>query len=236
MARTSMRAMCREAAPVVVGVVPAAGRAERLQPLRGSKELVSVRGRPVIDYLLARLTMASPDAIRVVTRPEKADVIDYARSRGLTILLAEPRTVAESLATALVGLPPHAIVLFGFPDTLWAPPDGFVALRAVVEDGTEVALGVFNGRDPERSDVVVLDEAGTRVASIHVKEPNPPGRLVWGCLAARAGALDGVAAFAEPGHFLDGLARAGRVAAVDFGAEFFDVGTPEALAAAGESV
>src|ERR671923_175039 len=137
---------------------------------------------------------------------------------------------------ALAGLPKRAIVLFGFPDTLWEPQDGFVALRAVVEEGSEVALGVFNGREPERSDAVVLDEAGTRVASIHVKEPNPPGRLVWGCLAARAGALDGVAAFAEPGHFLDGLARAGRVAAVDFGAEFFDVGTPEALAAAGESV
>ena len=189
-----------------------------------------------MDYLLARLSMASPDAIRVVTRPEKVDVIDYARSRGLTVLLAEPHTVAESLATALAGLPPRAIVLFGFPDTLWEPPDGFVALRGVVEEGTEIALGVFNGREPERSDVVVLDEAGTRVASIHVKEPNPRGRLVWGCLAARGGALDGVAAFAEPGHFLDGLARAGRVAAVDFGAEFFDVGTPEALAAAGESV
>jgi hypothetical protein len=41
--------------PAIVGVVPAAGYATRLQPLAGSKELLQVRGRPVIDYLLTRL-------------------------------------------------------------------------------------------------------------------------------------------------------------------------------------
>ena len=228
-----MRFMPRGVAPVVVGVVPAAGRAERLQPLAGSKELIVIRGRPVIDHLLDRLRAAAPDEIRVVTSPEKDDVVRYAADLGLAVILARPATVAESLASGLSGLRADDVVLFGFPDTLWDPADGFVSLRRAVEDGAEIALGVFAGREPERSDVVALDDTRTRVESVHVKEASPPTRLVWGCLAARAGTLADVAEHAEPGHLLDRLARAGRVAAVDFGTELVDVGTPEALAAAG---
>lgn len=41
-----------------IGIVPAAGSATRLQPLEGSKELIRVHGRPVIDFLLDRLARA----------------------------------------------------------------------------------------------------------------------------------------------------------------------------------
>jgi NDP-sugar pyrophosphorylase family protein len=216
---------------VIAGVVPAAGRAVRLQPLQGSKELLRVRGRPVMDHLVERLRAARPDEVRVVTRADKQDVLDHARSLGLACVVGEPRTVAESLALGLEGLAPADIVLFGFPDTLWEPEDGFARLRAAVEAGADTALGVFQGREPERSDVVELDESRTLVAAIHVKPTRPPTRLVWGCLAARVGALAGVGSELEPGHLLDRHARAGRVAAVEFGTDFVDIGTPEALAA-----
>ena len=45
----------------LVGVLPAAGHAERLQPLDGSKELLEIRGRPVLDYAVERLRAADPD-------------------------------------------------------------------------------------------------------------------------------------------------------------------------------
>ncbi len=52
---------------MIAGVVPAAGHAERLRGLiEGSKELVPVRGKPVVDALLERLAPA--DEIRVVVR------------------------------------------------------------------------------------------------------------------------------------------------------------------------
>ena len=222
------------AVPVrVVGVVPAAGRATRLQPLRGSKELLPVAGRPVVEHLLERLERGGADQIRIVTRPEKRDVVEYAQGRGLTCIMGAPPTVGASLGLGLAGLAPEDIVLFGFPDSLWEPLDGFARLRHAVEGGAEVALGIFATADPERSDVVVLDGSGTRVESIHVKDEEPPGRRMWGCLAARAGTLHGVDTAAEPGHFLDRLARDGRVAGIDFETEFVDIGTPEALAAVG---
>lgn len=217
----------------VVGIVPAAGRAERLQPLSGSKELLPVRGRPVLEHLLERLELGGAGEIRVVTRLDKRDLVDYASTKRLACILGSPPTVAASLALGLDGLAADDVVLFGFPDTLWEPLNGFARLRAAVEGGAEIALGIFRGAEPERSDVVVLDRSGRRVERIHVKDERPPTRLVWGCLAARAGALVGVASEDEPGHFLDRLAREGRVAAVDFGTEFLDVGTPEALAAVG---
>jgi NDP-sugar pyrophosphorylase family protein len=219
----------------VVGVVPAAGHAERLQPLDRSKELLSVRGRPVMDHLLERLSAAVPAEIRVVTRPDKRDVLEHAAALGLSCVVGEPRTVAESLALGIEGLAADDVILFGFPDTLWEPADGFARLRAAVESGDEIALGIFEGREPERSDVVVLDETRSRVVSVHVKEQDPPTRLVWGCLAARAGALAGAARERDLGHLFDRLAKARRVAAVEFGTEFVDVGTPEALAAVGGS-
>ena len=217
----------------IVGVVPAAGRATRLQPIPGSKELLPVAGRPVIEHVLDRLERGGASEIRIVTRPEKSDVVEYAKRRGLACVLATPPTVAASLALGLEEFDAADIVLLGFPDTLWEPRDGFARLRETVEAGAEVALGIFSSEEPERSDVVVSASTGSRVESIHVKDPDPPGRRIWGCLAARVGALAGVASAAEVGQFLDRLARQGRVVGVDFGTPFVDVGTPEALAAVG---
>ena len=41
-----------------------------------------VGGRPVIDFLIERLWLGGCEEIRVVTRPEKRDVIEYARVLG----------------------------------------------------------------------------------------------------------------------------------------------------------
>ena len=55
----------------VVGIVPAAGYATRLQPLDCSKEVVPVGGRPVLGYLVERMRAGGASEIRVVTRAEK---------------------------------------------------------------------------------------------------------------------------------------------------------------------
>jgi NDP-sugar pyrophosphorylase family protein len=72
------------------------------------------------------------------------------------------------------------------------------------------------------------------VTAVHVKPASPPSDLVWGCLAAKVGALEGLAGHTEPGVYLDALAREGLVRGVDFGTEFVDIGTPESLRAAAQ--
>jgi glucose-1-phosphate thymidylyltransferase len=214
----------------VVGVIPAAGHATRLQPLSCSKEVLPVGGRPVMDYLVERMRVAPCHELRVVTRPEKEDVVARATALGAEVVEAHPASVAESLLCGLRSLRPDDTVLFGFPDSIWEPLDGFARL---LENLDEVTLGLFRCANLRQSDVVTVE--GDRVAAIHVKPAEPPSELIWGCLAARVEALAGLAGLAghaEPGDYLDGLARAGRVRGLDFGTEFVDFGTPESLQAA----
>jgi glucose-1-phosphate thymidylyltransferase len=220
---------------VLVGVLPAAGRAERLQPLTGSKELLDVGGRPVLEYAVERMRAADAEEIRVVTRPDKADVRGHARALGLTLVDAEPATLAESIAAGVQGLDADDVVLVGLPDSIWRPLDGFTHLVRALEPDTDVILGVFRSREPERGDVVDVDEENV-VQGVAVKPGEPEGNLVWGAVAARAGALRELGRHAEPGHLFHELALDGRVRAVRFPGEFIDIGTKEALATARKEV
>jgi glucose-1-phosphate thymidylyltransferase len=214
-----------------VGIVPAAGSAERLQPLPCSKEVYPIGGRPVMDYVVERLRAADCRELRVVTRPDKADVIEHAQELGAEVVLGEPPTPAASVALGLRGLADSDVVLVGLPDTLWEPLDGYVQLLEHLGENADAVLGVFESDEPERSDVVVLDKQGA-VRRVHVKEIDPPGNLVWGCFAARVAALAGLERSPTPGHYFAGLAVAGTVRAVSFPGPMIDIGTPEALAAA----
>ena len=211
-----------------VGLVPAAGFATRLGGLTGSKEALDVRGRPVLDHLVERMHRAGCSDVRVVTRPEKADVVELARARKATVVLGRPASVSESLLLAAAGLDPAARVVFGFPDTIWEPVDGFARLLARLEADVDAVLGLFRTADLTRSDVAVVDESG-RVTAVQVKPDRPASDLIWGCAATTAGVIGQLRDVAEPGFLFDRLARAGRVAGVFLSDEWLDVGTPDAL-------
>lgn len=215
---------------MVVGVVPAAGRAARLQPLKGSKEVIEIHGRPVLASLVEQMWAAPADEVRVVTLPEKTDVAEASRRLGATVVYARPpHSVCASLLAGMEGLADDDIVLFGFPDTLWEPPDGFARLLRVVLAGEDLVLGLFEGAELERSDVAVLDGRG-RVAAIDVKPSEPRSAWIWGCAAGRASVLSEARRESEPGMFFDHLARDRTIAAVKLSDTFIDIGTRETLA------
>jgi glucose-1-phosphate thymidylyltransferase len=213
----------------IVGVIPAAGYATRLQPLSGSKEMLPVQGRPVMDYVIGRMRRAGCTELRIVTRPEKEDVIAHAEELGASIVLAYPSTTSESFAEGIAGLAPDEIVLMGWPDTIWEPEDGYYPLVEAVEVGHEIALGLFQTPDLERSDVVTFDEAG-RVTGIHIKPAKPPSGWIWGCAAARARALAGLEREEWPGSFFDSLCKKGsELYSVRLSEVWLDIGTRQAL-------
>jgi glucose-1-phosphate thymidylyltransferase len=208
-----------------VGIVPAAGLARRLQPLPCSKELLLIEGLPVIECLLTRLERAGCEEIRVVTRPDKTDLRSYLAERDVEILLAETESTAESIVLGAAGLDDGDTVLFGFPDTIWHPEYGLAHVREALRPPYRVALGIFHGEEPARSDVVEVDDG--HVTRVHVKPRVPPGNQVWGCAALDAGTLRTVEN--EAGARFDALARHGLVAAVELPGRFVDVGTPQAM-------
>jgi len=200
-----------------------------MQPLDCSKEVYPLDGKPLMDHLVIRLRAAGCNEIRVVTRPDKRDVIEHARASGLTVVEAGPASVSESLLAGLDGVDEDRIVLFGFPDTIWEPIDGFTLLLRALDD-CDLALGLFWGREPERSDVVTVAPDGV-VVSIEVKPHAPTSHWIWGCAAARRRVLNRLSSHPEPGVVFDEMCREGKVVGVYLSRFFVDVGTPEALRA-----
>jgi glucose-1-phosphate thymidylyltransferase len=189
-----------------------------------------VGGRPMLQYVVERMHAVPQTQVRVVTRSDKHDVAQCARRLGADVILGCPSTPAASIILGVRGCSPDDVVLLGYPDTIWQPADGFTRLVDRFEDADAV-LGLFTSAALSRSDVVSIHTDG-RVARVDVKPSRPRSDLIWGCAAARAVVLEGLAAYEEPGLLFDDLARGGRVRGVVLSDDYIDVGTPDALAAA----
>lgn len=126
------------------GIVPAAGRGSRIQPLAFSKELLPVGSRreegterpcAVSEYLLERLILGGADKICFVISPGKSDILEYfGDHHGSAELAYVVQPDASGLCDAVfragtvVGNDEDIVV--GLPDTVWfpkaalqAPPD-----------------------------------------------------------------------------------------------------------------
>jgi NDP-sugar pyrophosphorylase family protein len=212
----------------VIAVIPAAGYARRLQPIGASKEMLPVAGRPIIAHLVDRLRMADPEAIHLVTRPAKIDLVAWATAEGLEVILSEPPFVTSSLLDGLRDVADDAIVITGFPDTIWEPLDAFVQLVRGVRNGSAIELGLFETNEPHRCDIVEIATDGT-IARVAVKPAHPRGSTTWGCFAARAGALRPMDAWEEPGQYFDAACRSMVIRGTHFPGCYEDIGTRASL-------
>lgn len=214
--------------PKIVGVIPAAGYATRLQPLECSKEVYPILGRPVMDFLAERMRAAPCTELRVVTRPDKRDVIDNAARLGATVIEASPPSLAESFRAGMGELGSEDIVLLGFPDSIWRPVDGYRRILPLLDDRWDVALGLFEATDLQRYEPVVSDEAG-QILRIEFKPERPSSNCIWGCAAARVRVLSGLEGAEEPGVYFDSLCSQGRVGGLRLSGPYIDMGTREGL-------
>src|SRR3954469_14227534 len=170
------------------GIIPAAGKGSRIQPLAFSKELPPVgnrfdgqmrRPRAVSDYLMERMVLGGATRVCFVISPGKSDILEYYGGSAYSASLSfSVPTHADGPRAPI--FPPLPVVderepgLVGLPDTIWYPAD---ALRALPDDRLSFLL--FPVERPELFDAVRTDTAG-RVLAIHVKERNPGSSWVWG--------------------------------------------------------
>ena len=161
----------------IVGIIPAAGLATRLQPLPFSKELYPVgfeRGaestkhpKVVSAYLVEQMAAGGAEQLYFILRSGKWDIPAY---------FGDGSKYNLSIAYLLMGLPygaPYSadqaytfvkdkLVLFGFPDILISEPNAFSRLVArQKETGADVVLGIFEAEHPEKWDVVELQPDGS---------------------------------------------------------------------------
>jgi dTDP-glucose pyrophosphorylase len=224
------------------GIIPAAGRGSRIQPLAFSKELLPVGSsmegvveRPcaVSEYLIERMVEGGADKIAFVISPGKSDILEYygAGQHGAAmayVVQPSPDGLCDAIFQAAPLIGPDEEVLVGLPDTVWFPRSGFAALP----DG-QLSFLLFPVDEPRFFDAVVTD-ADDRVQEIQVKRADATSRWIWG-------------AFKMPGHTLHALhalwlerkrtdefigtlvnaylAAGGKAVGVKAGRSYVDVGT-----------
>lgn len=172
------------------GIVPAAGKGSRIQPLAFSKELLPVCGRrdgeiqrprAVSDFLMERLVAGGASKICMVISSGKSDILEYYGGSIYSATLCytvqeQPLGLCDAIFRALPVIDTSEPVLIGLPDTIWFPPD---ALRALPDD--RFTLLLFPVEQPQVFDAVDTRDDGS-VIEIQVKSPSPRTHWIWGAM------------------------------------------------------
>ncbi len=177
----------------MIGIIPAAGAGQRIQPLGCSKELLPVgsrivdhieRPKAVSEYLVERMIAAGAAQICMVISAEKTDIVKYYAERNFAaeifyVVQQKPQGLCDALFRAAPFARPHDRVLIGLPDTIWFPESAY--LPALDFEGADVNLVLFPVRDPSCFDSVVCDELGY-VRQVQVKTPQAESHWIWGAV------------------------------------------------------
>lgn len=169
------------------GVIPAAGRGSRIQPLAFSKELLPVGSRTadgverpcaVSEYLVERMIIGGADRLCFVVGPGKSDILayygdNYAGVPIVYVVQPRPGGLCDAVFRASPVIGPDDDVVVGLPDTIWFPKAALAKLP-----GNVLSFLLFPVDRPELFDAVVLD--GDNVCEIQVKQKGAASRWIWG--------------------------------------------------------
>ena len=197
------------------------------------KAMIPVGGRPFIDVLLDQL--AGYDV--VVCAGHHADpLVAHARERGVRAVV-EPRPLgtAGALAFARQAVKPEPGTFLALNGDTYAEVDlkALLALHARLD--ADATLACYRVDDAAARGTVEPGEGG-RLAGFREKAHTGPGWVSGGVYALEPRALDGVPADQASGLetevFPRLLARGRTLGALRVQGSFWDMGTPEGLAAA----
>ncbi|TPI63406.1 nucleotidyltransferase family protein [Mesorhizobium sp. B3-1-3] len=226
----------------MLGIVPAAGRGSRIQPLGFSKELLPVGSRldgqterpcAVSEYLVRRMVRNGVDRICFIIGSGKSDILEYYAAGyddATAIFVAQPSPVGlcDAIFRATPLVTPEETVLIGLPDTIWFPEDGFCHLA-----DDQLSFLMFPVDRPDLFDAVILDRNG-RVEQIQVKQADAATNWVWGAFKMPGRIFLQLAALWRQRDGLDEylgtlvnayLAGGGEAYGVKAGTAYVDVGT-----------
>jgi glucose-1-phosphate thymidylyltransferase len=181
-------------APEIVGLVPAAGLANRLGRLPCSKEIypVEIAGDPsapgavrvAAEFLLSQFRTGGARKALVILREGKWDIPAYlgdGSRMGLSLgylMMRHPFGTPYTIDAAQPFVEASR-VLFGFPDILIELEDPFGPLLSRgAETEADIVLGLLPARRPDKVDMVDLDDEG-RVRGIVIKPLHTPLRYTW---------------------------------------------------------
>ncbi|WP_407700600.1 sugar phosphate nucleotidyltransferase [Steroidobacter gossypii] len=232
------------------GIVPAAGRGSRIQPLAFSKELLPVGSRTLHDtqrpcavseYLLERMIRGGADKICFVIGAGKSDILEYFGGQFGSADLAyvvqpQPAGLCDAVFRARALVARNDTVAIGLPDTIWFPDHGLAALP---DDALSFLL--FPVERPEQFDAVMLADDELHVTEIKVKQHDPGTHWIWGAFKMPGAVLHELHNLWQQRNQRDEyfgtlinayLAGGGRALGIKAGEAYVDVGTLQGYRAA----
>src|SRR5947209_1860414 len=187
----------------MIGIIPAAGAGQRIQPLGCSKELLPVgsrmvdgieRPKAVSEYLVERMITAGAGQICMVISAEKTDIVKYYAERDYAaeifyVVQQQPKGLCDALFRAEPFARMHEQVLLGLPDTIWFPENAYRAcLDSLTRHGADVDLLLFPVPNPQVFDAVCTDDQGY-VTKVEVKQADAHSQWVWGAVTTTGAAF-----------------------------------------------
>ena len=224
------------------GIVPAAGRGTRIQPLAFSKELLPVGSRidhgverpcAVSEYLIERMILGGCDRICFVISPGKSDILEYfgdayGMSKIAYVVQNKPAGLCDAIFRAHCVIAPNETVVIGLPDTIWFPKAGLAELP-----DDKLSFLLFPVEHPEFFDAVVLEGQDT-VREIQVKKQGAASHWIWGAFKMPGFVFAELRALWHARQCKDEyfgtlinawLAQGGEAIGVRAGTDYVDIGT-----------
>jgi glucose-1-phosphate thymidylyltransferase len=183
----------------IIGVIPMAGKGQRLGLLPFSKELYPIgfwetqvgdeiqkRPKTVTHYLLDGYRTAGINLVYLILSPKKADIFQYfgsGRRFGVEIsyiYIEESKGMPFTLDALYNWLTKGDIVVFGMADTIICPHEVF---KKLVDDFTkkqpDLLLGAFKTDEPWKFGMIEID-SNMQVTCVVDKPKETQLDLMWG--------------------------------------------------------
>ena len=180
----------------IVGLIPAAGTAERISPLPCSKEIYPIgfdnspvneimRSKVVCEYLIESMQQVDVSKIYVIIRKGKWDILNYLGSGNwmemnfayliMDLPFGVPFTIDQAYHFAK-----DDIIVFGFPDIIFKPADAFKRLldRQRLEK-SDVVVGLFRAPQPYNTQHMVKIDSGGQVCGFEIGPSQTKLRKTW---------------------------------------------------------
>ncbi len=124
----------------MIGLIPAAGRAERLHGL--PKFLLPVGDSYLLDILCRRMKAAGAAHLYIGANSENFDLVRRYATCGAHVYAVDSHTMSETVLAARTYLDLDEDVLFAMPDTYWTAENAFAYFtgRPYVEHEVAMAL------------------------------------------------------------------------------------------------
>lgn len=168
----------------MIAILPAAGKGTRMAALTGgSKELLPVGGKPVLQWVIEEARQAGADRVVAVVSPQKPD---------LAAVCADIETVTQEVAT---GLAPATVLAAHLGPALLLLPDTIFFLRSpasrlvqALSRGFDFAIAVQKVSEDQvsRYGIVEWSPENGRISRI-LEKPSPDQTPSRWAIAARFG-------------------------------------------------